>query len=66
MLYRYCREIVQFPAGAVDWEIFHLQGDGSTGSLLQRVDRSMVSPGNYVILDPSKYDTSQRTVKVAE
>ncbi|OXV10353.1 hypothetical protein Egran_01886 [Elaphomyces granulatus] len=54
MLYRYCREIVQFPAGAVDWEIFHLQGDGSTGSLLQRVDRSMVSPGNYVILDPNR------------
>ncbi|KAN0068121.1 HNH endonuclease domain containing protein [Elaphomyces granulatus] len=35
-------------------DVLHLQGNGSIGSLLQRVDRSMVSPSNYVILDPNR------------
>jgi hypothetical protein len=65
MLYRYCREIMQFPAG-VQWAIFHLQSDGSTGRQLRQVNHNMVTPGNYIILDQSQYNTPQRTAKVAE
>ncbi|OJJ89600.1 HNH endonuclease signature motif containing protein [Aspergillus glaucus CBS 516.65] len=49
-LYRYCREIVNFPLN-VCWRIFHLNNDGSTGDLLRQVDHDMVVPRKYIVLD---------------
>jgi hypothetical protein len=63
MLYRYCRAILDFPP-EVQWAIFHLNDDGSTGRLLRQVDHNMVAPGNYVILDQGKYDASERLLKL--
>jgi hypothetical protein len=62
-LYRYCQEILDFPA-EVQWAIFYLNDDGSTGRLLRRVDHNMVVPGNYVILDQGKYNASKRLLKL--
>jgi hypothetical protein len=63
MLYRYCRAILSFPT-EVQWAIFYLNNNGSTGRLLRQVDHNMVAPGNYVILDQGKYDASKGLLKL--
>lgn len=54
MLYRYCGEIMIFPAGA-SWAIFRLRANGATGRRLDQGSPRMVEPGYYVILYRGKH-----------
>ncbi|OQE47450.1 hypothetical protein PENCOP_c001G05036 [Penicillium coprophilum] len=57
MLYRYCSSIFIFP-DEDKWAIFKLRANTTPGATLRPSGRSLVNPGNYMVLEKNRNPTT--------
>ncbi|KAJ5163716.1 uncharacterized protein N7500_005546 [Penicillium coprophilum] len=57
MLYRYCSSIFIFP-DENEWAIFRLRANTTPGATLRPSGRSLVDPGNYMVLEKNQNPTT--------